>query len=731
VRALARDPFAVTFALVASGLWLPGLFVSWGWVDEFGVSYLLHAASVGMGMFACLSAAARANRRERAFWAAITLALGAWLLSLGLQYAIDAQWKAHPALSLVGDGCYGLIYLFLLLALELRPHGAPRGRNEAEQRGPELAGAVVFVLAAYAYFVAAPQALAREVYLGWLPSHQFYLLLDLFLAARLVSLVVSVEDRAWRATYTWLLAACALWATLDGCQLLALSGALAHALPLRLTDALWFLTPLLVGMGARWRCVSSEREVQAAAGARDTGRGDLVNSLWGGSALVYALALGLVHLADLVVGLGAPAASASRGLIAAGAGLVLISLAFLSELRLRAEHARFGRERAALDERMGRAQRVESLGQLTGGVVHEINNMLLIVRMSAEELNEKLPHDSALRARVGEILTASRRAAELGSQVLALSRTGGGGPQPVDLGRAAERVADLLRRVAGEHIRVETEVAPEPLAILADPDRLENALVNLGLNARDAMPRGGTLRIAVGRSGAFARLSVRDDGVGMDEATRARVFEPFFTTKPSGQGTGLGLPSVRAFVHDASGSIEVESAPGRGTTFHLHLPLGPELPAPAAASAGDERLDAPLAVLVVEDELGVREVLRNFLCAEGCRVAEACDGAQALEWIQREGAPGLVLSDVSMPGMGGPELLERLSELGIEVPAVLMSGYPQVEERVAALGAVLLSKPFTRAELARAMRAALALVPRPAIVEREAAHAGRVLRAEE
>jgi CheY-like chemotaxis protein len=290
----------------------------------------------------------------------------------------------------------------------------------------------------------------------------------------------------------------------------------------------------------------------------------------------------------------------------------------------------------------------------------------------------------------------------------------------------------LLGRLLGEQVRL--EVVPDPGAgpVRADRGQLEQVLMNLAVNGRDAMPEGGTLSIVVGRRdesqtevddhghgpgdhapGRYVTISVRDTGAGMDDATLARAFEPFFTTKPVGQGTGLGLATVYGIVQQSGGFLRAESTPGSGTTVTLHLPEDQGEGTPAAAAP----LDAPESiggasgtVLLAEDEAAVRGATRRMLELAGYDVLEAEDGVEALElWGRHAGAIRLVLSDVVMPRMGGPELAERLRARGASVPVLLMSGYDERPEGTGRLptDASILSKPFGQGELLSAVEAAV------------------------
>ncbi len=389
------------------------------------------------------------------------------------------------------------------------------------------------------------------------------------------------------------------------------------------------------------------------------------------------------------------------------------------ERRLRAEKER-------LERRAERAHRLEAIGALAGGVAHDFNNQLTAINASAGLALETLADDDPAREDVEAVLEAGRHAAELTRQLLAFGSRQVMEPRPLDLDGVVTGMQRMLRRVIGEDIRIVSELHGDLGPVIADPAQVEQILVNLAINARDAMERGGTLTIRTGEReldeahpwrrpemspGTYAELAVIDDGAGMDDETVARIFEPFFTTKELGRGTGLGLATVYGIVRQSGGHVEVRSRPGEGTTFQILLPLAEPGSGPAAAAPVQTTLSGSEAILLVEDEALVRQVIRRILASAGYDVIEAADGEQALALCGRHGASiRLVLSDVVMPGVRGPEIVERLREDLPGVPVLYMSGYPSdgtdpgggppPRER-------LLSKPFSRAELLRKVRQVL------------------------
>ena len=366
-------------------------------------------------------------------------------------------------------------------------------------------------------------------------------------------------------------------------------------------------------------------------------------------------------------------------------------------------------ERKRLEAQLRQSQRLESVGQLAGGIAHDFNNFLSVIRGYVRFIIDGLPADSSLRSDAQEVARAADRAARLTNQLLVFSRRDVVQSRVVDLGGVLNDVSSLLERTLGENVTLSVLVEDGLLAVEADPSQLEQVLVNLAVNARDAMPGGGRLTIELANDHTPAdlrvRLTVKDSGHGMEPDVLERAFEPFYTTKPTGQGTGLGLATVYGIVTQAGGSVDISSRPGEGTTVSVLLPACESRPVeatdpstPASPVAGGET------ILVVEDEDAVRRLTCRILTRQGYRVLEAPDGHRALHTWDRHGAEiDLLLTDVVMPGMSGKELAEQI---GIE--PVFMSGYTDdVVLRHGVEGLRLVQKPFDADTLLSAVRSAL------------------------
>jgi PAS domain S-box-containing protein len=385
-------------------------------------------------------------------------------------------------------------------------------------------------------------------------------------------------------------------------------------------------------------------------------------------------------------------------------------------------------ERKKLEQQLRQAQKVEAIGHLAGGIAHDFNNLLGIIIGYSEIFEERLGLDDPLRPKAEQIKKAGRRAASLTRQLLAFSRQQALEPRVLDLNAVIADTLKMLRRLIDEN--VELVAVPEPAVgrVSADQGQIEQIIMNLTVNARDAMPRGGKLTISTGNAemddafvrrnpgavpGSYVVLSVGDTGCGMDHETQAHIFEPFFTTKGEGKGTGLGLATVYGVVKQSGGYISVESEPGKGSTFRIYLPRIQE-PVASAAPVEDGKKRAPgcETVLLVEDAHVLRELARELLEAGGYTVLEAANGADAISLAEKHPGPiHLLLSDVVMPGMNGPELAGKIIGARPDTKVLYMSGYTgdalPVQELLNS-GAALLHKPFTGLSLATKVREVLA-----------------------
>jgi signal transduction histidine kinase len=385
-------------------------------------------------------------------------------------------------------------------------------------------------------------------------------------------------------------------------------------------------------------------------------------------------------------------------------------------------------EQKQLEERLRQAHKMEAVGRLAGGVAHDFNNLLTIIRGNSDLLKDREGADAFHQKCVEQIQKAAGRAVSMTRQLLAFSRMQVLQPRVMDLNHVVAELGKMLPRLIGEHIEYSFSPDPKLASVKADPGQIEQVILNLAANARDAMPRGGKLSVRTANAliddveaakrppmtpGRYIVLSVTDTGHGMDEATKAHIFEPFFTTKEVGKGTGLGLATVYGVVKQSGGFIWVDTSPGSGTTFEIYLPQAAGLAQnaeaeekPAAIPPGTET------VLVVEDEAGVRELACQFLRVKGYNVLEAEGGFEALAVSHRHpGVIHLLLSDMVMPRMSGGELAAQLRAVRPAMRIAFMSGYSEFSRGDLGKGfpeAPVLQKPFSPATLVEIVREALA-----------------------
>jgi signal transduction histidine kinase len=377
------------------------------------------------------------------------------------------------------------------------------------------------------------------------------------------------------------------------------------------------------------------------------------------------------------------------------------------------------------EQQLRQAQRMEAVGRLASGIAHDFNNLLTAIQGHAQFLTEDLSPGHPSRADAEEILQSSERAAALTRQLLAFSRGQALQPETIQLNNIITSMERLLRRVISEDITVESQLEDELWTVRADASQIEQVLVNLMVNARDAMPRGGRIAIRTRNvqlsqeyaethdgvePGDYVMLAVRDTGVGMDRATQARIFEPFFTTKGPEQGTGLGLSTVFGIIKQMSGHVFVYSEPGHGTTFKVYLPRAGSLPTSPATTRPDHAR-ASEAVLIVEDDDSVRALARRALEARGYRVW-TCSGAEDALEIMEEFGPdiSLLISDVVMPELSGQDLAQKIRESWPHIGILFMSGYNDDDVRRHGLVGArddFIEKPFTPEKFAHKVRAVL------------------------
>ena len=382
-------------------------------------------------------------------------------------------------------------------------------------------------------------------------------------------------------------------------------------------------------------------------------------------------------------------------------------------------------ERKQLQDQLRQAQKMEAVGRLAGGVAHDFNNLLTVISGYSSFLLESLPDGSSLRSYAEQVSQAATRAAQLTAQLLAFGRKQMLQPSIMDINALVRDAETMLRRLIGEDIELVTDLRPSIGCILADPGQVYQVVLNLVVNARDAMPRGGRIAVATAdvtigedearhemdtKPGDYVMLAVSDTGHGMSPEILAHLFEPFYTTKEVGKGTGLGLSTAYGIVKQSGGHISVESALGHGSTFRVYLPRA-EGRINGESAVDPETVHGSETVLLVEDEEVVRQFARSVLEQAGYKVIEAANGQEALRRMQEPGRQvDAVLTDVVMPEMGGRELGEQVARLKPGVPVLYLTGYAEdstPRDEAIPSGAVCLRKPFKPHELTARIREAL------------------------
>ncbi len=394
---------------------------------------------------------------------------------------------------------------------------------------------------------------------------------------------------------------------------------------------------------------------------------------------------------------------------------------------------RYAIERKRLEEQLRHAQRMESVGRLAGGIAHDFNNLLTVVMTHTDLLLTRLHPEDPLVENVKEIESAAEQATSMTRQLLAFSRQQVLLPQSINLNSVVSRMVSMLRRLIGEDIELATVLQMGLKLARVDPGQIKQVVLNLVLNARDAMPHGGKLTIettnvklgpdypfshAPFQPGEYIMLAVSDTGHGMDAETLSHIFEPFFTTKSVGKGTGLGLATVYGIVQQSGGQISVHSEPGKGASFKVYFPLAPEaVEDEQPAETGPANVRGTETVLVVEDHVPLRAAVKSILQSNGYKVLEVCDGNEALDLCEHyEGGVDLLVTDVVMPKMSGREVAERLTSLQPRLKVLFMSGYPNgsiVHHGMLDTGVAFLPKPFKPDDLARKVREVLDAEPAP------------------
>jgi signal transduction histidine kinase/CheY-like chemotaxis protein len=646
---------------------------------------------------------------ERRFWNLMALGLILWL-SGSLLYLASYSFEESAWLDLAVDCCYILLYLFMFLASDQQPQLAD-GWSARDVLYPfSMAAASLFIVIMFGYFVVVPWSIQPPEYARYLSSFNLYVTLDLLLTVRFVLLFRAARSEGLRRCFALLATATGVLAVGDLLEGLGFAGYLDSVMGERI-DAIWLIPHFLVAtMIITCAGRSSAEDEEASASAHR------VQSLLP----FYAFALPVIHIGLYLVGGLDPAAQTHRAAIVFTGLVVFGVLNLVQQMGLERAVASLRSELTvrALDDRLRQSQRMESIGRLAGGVAHDLNNLLMVIKGYTELASRQLSAaETRTHDRLNEIDRAADRAAALIRQLLAFGRRQVLKPEIVHVNDLIRGLQDMLSRILGEDVELIVDLSPDAGFTKADPALLEQVVINLAANARDAMPRGGRLTIAttrcIERTGGIleaetpvrmVELAVTDTGVGIDPEIQDRIFEPYFTTKEMEKGTGLGLATVYGIVQQSGGTIEVVSEPGRGSTFKVQLPQVRKRPAAEAPPVRrDEAAIAGRTVLLTEDEENIREALAEYLGGLGIQVLQAADGVDALKVASdHEGTIDVLVTDLVMPRMNGPDLARHLVKQRQDLKVVYVSGYtPEAMQEYGASrdDAVFLQKPFQLSDL--------------------------------
>jgi signal transduction histidine kinase len=712
-----RDPIVwITLAVVATIVALySGLVIPDDALETFAAAW----AEPLVLVVAVLALAARAihpeRRDARPFWLLLTAAFGCWLA--GCLLPTSSHLVYEPVVWAVVDGLFLASFVLCFLAIEERPHlRAFRKHHRVEYAFSSL-GVLLFVLACTASFFVVP-ALAPSAL--WQTTWFLIISLDVVLALRLTLVAWRSRDPLWKLRYSVLAAAAAIWIVTDSLEAALQRGVLdiRYGTPL---DALWYI-PFI---GIVFIAVIRQRD-DSDTHPGDDDRIEISQTASDTPILLmlYAVTLSSVYLVTRTTNAIPPEASTAVEVSVLVGLVAFVVLAGVRHVGLQRRTHRLQSEVTTLigREREHEAQRLESIGRLAGGVAHDLNNTLQAIVSHTEIGRLDSAASSRLRDRFAEIHRIAERAGWLTAQLLAFGKRQILRIEDVEVETLVRDILGMLRRIVGEGIELIFAAEDRDLWVHADRTQLEQIVLNLVVNAGDAMPSGGVVRVDLsavvdedqeGRPAQHARITVRDTGVGMDETTRHKVFEPFFTTKDASKGTGLGLATVYGIVQQHGGRVEVDSALGEGSEFRVFLPTVQPPPASRQVEPCPRRpvTRGSETILVAEDDPDVCESICCSLELAGYSVVAAPDGAAAVDVVQRRGRDiDLLLLDAVMPRLSGREALEQIDRIVPGLPVVFSTGYdaasisgPLLEQdRVR-----VLQKPYTLTDLLATVRTSL------------------------
>ncbi len=675
----------------------------------------------------CVVASVAAGRRsqhleERRFWGLLAAAFSIWIVVILLR--LTWRQPGHtPESYLFTDTLYLVSYLAMFVAIEGRPHRAPGWSRHDPSSRLESLGAIIFVGTLLMYNVLVPGRLCPSPADSFVSPLAAYLSLDLLMLGRILHFRATCRSRRWKELYGWFAVALTFCAFNDLVEFV--NYAVGSELPRGgLLDIVWY-GPWISLLGFARAAVILPPDIDLGRELWDSRPPIRSSHLPQCSLIVYSFLVPILHFIWSAGGYLDPALREIREVVVLAGMLVLATLTIAQYVVLDRQNRALRDRLLETEENLNHARRMEAVGRLAGGVAHDFNNLLMVIRGYCEILQDEAPSAGAKRA-VNNIVGAADRAVSLTKQLLAFSRKQVVAPKPMDLNAMLSAVDGFVRRLMGNHITVRMEPAPGLWAVCADSGQMEQVVMNLAANARDAMPKGGEFclrtknvklrseavaRLGLHQPGEYVCLEIVDTGIGMSEEIRRRVFEPFYTTKEKGKGTGLGLATVYAIVQQGRGAIELESAPGNGATFRIYLPRTLEPVVAETKISLDCTAQGSGTILLVEDEPPVRQLARAFLKECGYTVVEAASPLEAIQ-LARQATEriDLLVTDVIMPGMGGREMAEQLVAMQPDMKVLFISGHTDdavMVHGVAEHSIEFLQKPFTRSSLLDRVRAVL------------------------
>ncbi|MBT8144535.1 MAG: response regulator [Gammaproteobacteria bacterium] len=715
---LLRDPFVIVAivltVLVSIPLATPALDSSF-WNNVY--PFYLDTPLLALTALALWTARRRAaGMQSRAFWTYLAAGFVFWLM-VRVAGALFTQTTREA--SLTADLLYLAFYLCLILGLQQRPHLVSQDSSDDLIRQLDSTGATLFVFGLMIYFVLIPATYNPSAMLTNIPSTMLYVVLNLYLFLRVLALRTSWGYAPWRQCYNGFLTAMAGFVLLDSIDLAArINTTFDAAIQGTLIEALWLL-PLLGLIAAARIYTRSAADTPTVAAAEN--REKLILA-WRGKLAYFALVPPVIHMSLEFLAWADDLTRAPREILVVVWVVAAAALSFVYDRHLLRRQQSLEERHQRVNQQLEVAQRMDAVRRMAGGLAHDFNNLMMVIRGFADVLVEKL-EDGENRDDAEQIAKAALRASDLTQQLLAIGTRDKRGFRPFLPNEILKAMEPTLQQLLSTDLRLTLDL-DETGHVLGDRGAFEDAVLNLVLNAREACAQGGSIHVQSSQlivssdglladtlgPGRFSVIAVTDDGKGMDEDTRSHVFEPFFTNREG--GTGLGLSTVYSFAREAGGTVEVTSTPGQGSQFRIILPEShAAMPVASVEPSGPTSSTRCRTVLLVEDKSSVRSVLERLLQAAGMDVLEARDGNEALGILRRNpDGIDLVITDVVMPVMDGGTLAQHIREIDKILPIIFMTGYAGDQlDRLGPLGeeSPILKKPFDVKDLLREINKSL------------------------